>query len=38
MTRPFETVEIPAQSRQVVRFVGPPRSKRGTIFVGDVVY
>jgi len=38
MTRPFEIVEIAARSRQVVRFVGPPRSKRGTIFVGDVVY
>lgn len=38
MTRPFETVEIAAHSRQVVRFVGPPRSKRGTIFLGDVVY
>jgi hypothetical protein len=38
MTRPFEIVEIDARSRQVVRFVGPPRSKRGTIFVGEVVY
>jgi hypothetical protein len=38
MTRPFEIVEAAARSRQVVRFVGPPRSKRGTIFVGDVVY
>jgi hypothetical protein len=38
MTRPFELVEIGARSRQVVRFIGPPQSKRGTIFVGDVVY
>ena len=38
MARPFEIVEIAARSREVVRFVGPPRSKRGTIFVGDVVY
>jgi hypothetical protein len=38
MTRPFEIVEIAARSREVVRFIGPPRSKRGTIFVGDVVY
>lgn len=38
MTRPFEIVEIAARSRQVVRFIGPPGSKRGTIFVGDVVY
>ncbi len=38
MTRPFEILEAAARSRQVVRFVGPPRSKRGTIFVGDVVY
>jgi hypothetical protein len=38
MTRPFEVIEIAAGSREVVRFIGPPRSKRGTIFVGDVVY
>jgi hypothetical protein len=38
MTRPFEVVEVAAGSREVVRFIGPPRSKRGTIFVGDVVY
>lgn len=38
MTRPFELVEIAARSRQVVKFIGPPRAKRGTIFVGDVVY
>jgi len=38
LKRPFELVEIAARSRQVVRFIGPPRSVRGTIFVGDVVY
>jgi len=38
MTRPFELVEIAARTRQVVRFVGPSESKRGTIFVGDAVY
>jgi hypothetical protein len=38
MTRPFEVIEIAARSREVVRFVGPAGSKRGTIFVGDVVY
>lgn len=38
MTRPFEVLEAGPRSRQVVRFIGPPRSKRGTIFVGDVVY
>jgi len=38
MTRPFEILEAAAGSRQVVRFIGPPESRRGTIFVGDVVY
>jgi hypothetical protein len=38
MTRPFEVVEIGPRSRSVVRFIGPPRSRRGTIFVGDEVY
>lgn len=38
MTRPFDIVELAGKAREVVRFVGPPRSKRGTIFVGDVVY
>lgn len=38
LTRPFELVEIGPKSRQVVKFIGPPRAKRGTIFVGDVVY
>lgn len=38
MTRPFDLVEIDAKARRVVRFVGPPDSRRGTIFVGDTVY
>lgn len=38
MTRPFEVVEVAARSREVVRFIGPAGSTRGTIFVGDVVY
>lgn len=38
MTRPFELVEIGPKTRQVVKFIGPPRAKRGTIFVGDAVY
>lgn len=38
MTRPFQMVELAAHDRQVVQFVGPQGSKRGTIFVGDVVY
>jgi hypothetical protein len=38
MTRPFDLIEVAARSRQVVRFIGPSGSKRGTIFVGDAVY
>jgi hypothetical protein len=38
MTRPFQMVELAAHDRQVVQFVGPQGSKRGTIFVGDVIY
>jgi hypothetical protein len=38
MTRPFDLIEIDAKARRVVRFVGPPGSRRGTIFVGDTVY
>jgi hypothetical protein len=38
MTRPFEVIDIAARSREVVRFVGPSGSRRGTIFVGDVIY
>jgi hypothetical protein len=38
MTRPFQMIELPANSRRVVSFVGPEGSIRGTIFVGDVIY
>ena len=33
-----EMIEIAKHSRQVVKFIGPPQSVRGTIFVGDVIY
>lgn len=38
MTRPFEMVEIDKNDTRPVQFVGPPGSKTGTIFVGDVIY
>lgn len=38
MTRPFQLVTIAARDRQVVQFVGPEGSTRGTIFVGDTIY
>jgi hypothetical protein len=38
MTRPFQMVTIAARDRQVVQFVGPPGSARGTAFVGDTIY
>jgi hypothetical protein len=38
MTRPFELIDIAAHDRQVVQFVGPAGSTRGTIFVGDTLY
>lgn len=38
MTRPFQMIELPANDRRVVQFVGPEGSSRGTIFVGDVIY
>jgi len=38
MTRPFQMIEIAANQRRVVQFVGPEGSTRGTIFVGDAVY
>jgi hypothetical protein len=38
MTRPFQMVELAAGGRQVVQFVGPEGSTRGTIFVGDAVF
>lgn len=38
MTRPFQMIELAANERRVVQFVGPEGSTRGTIFVGDVIY
>jgi hypothetical protein len=38
MTRPFTMVPLGAHVRQDVQLVGPPGSKHGTIFVGEVVY
>ena len=38
MTRPFQMIELAANDRRVVQFVGPEGSTRGTIFVGDVIY
>jgi hypothetical protein len=38
ITRPFSMIRIDAHATQGVQFVGPPGSKRGTIFVGDAVY
>ena len=38
MTRPFQIIEIDKKQTKTVQFVGPPGSKTGTIFVGDVVY
>ena len=38
MTRPFQLIEFAPSSKRVVQFVGPPGSKTGTIFVGELVY
>lgn len=38
MTRPFQMIEIDRKQTQSVQFVGPKGSKRGMIFVGDVIY
>jgi len=38
MTRPFQMIELAANERRAVQFVGPEGSTRGTIFVGDVIY
>ena len=38
MTRPFQTLEVDGNQKVPVQFVGPPGSKAGTIFVGDVIY
>ncbi len=38
MTRPFQMIEIDRKQTKPVQFVGPQGSKRGTIYVGDVIY
>lgn len=38
MTRPFSLLWVEKNGNQPVQFVGPPGSKRGTIFIGDVAY
>lgn len=38
MTRPFQMVDVGGRDRRAVQFVGPQGSKRGAIFVGDMVY
>ena len=38
MTRPFQIIEVDRKQKKNVQFVGPPGSKTGTIFVGDVVF
>jgi hypothetical protein len=38
MTRPFQMIEIDGKQTRPVQFVGPPGSKTGTIYVGDVIY
>lgn len=38
MTRPFTVLQLAARQRKVVQFVGPARSVRGTIFLGDITY
>ncbi|MBA3462940.1 MAG: hypothetical protein H0T46_23495 [Deltaproteobacteria bacterium] len=38
MTRPFQMIAIDKGQTRPVQFVGPPGSKTGTIFVGDVIY
>jgi hypothetical protein len=38
MTRPFQMIELAAQARRFVQFVGPAGAARGTLFIGDTVY
>ena len=38
LTRPFQMVTVRARDRQVVQFVGPAGSTRGTIFLGDMIF
>jgi hypothetical protein len=38
MTRPFSLLWVEKRGELPVQFAGPPGSKRGTIFIGDVAY
>lgn len=38
LERPFKMQSIPAGGRESVRFIGPPGSKTGAIYVGEVVH
>lgn len=38
MTRPFQMVQLAPHDKQVVQFVGPKGSTKGTIFVGEAIY
>lgn len=36
--RPFQMITISARNTTTVQFIGPPGSKKGEIFVGDMAY
>lgn len=38
MTRPFVVVPIAARSALPIHLVGPPGSKRGALYLGDLIY
>ena len=38
MTRPFTLLKVAPHGKLPVQFAGPPGSKHGTIFAGDVIY
>lgn len=38
MTRPYEMITVGRKETKPVQFVGPPGSKTGTLYVGDVIY
>lgn len=38
MTRPFSVVFVPPHEQRAMQFVGPPGSKHGDIYVGDMTY
>ncbi|MBV8758332.1 MAG: hypothetical protein JO257_13685 [Deltaproteobacteria bacterium] len=38
MTRPFTLLKVAPHGKLPVQFAGPPNSKHGTIFCGDVIY